>query len=131
MALRYAARLNTLTALVLTKLDVLSGLDRVQVCTSYRGAEGAEFEDFPYHQTVLHHTTAELTELRGWKEDLDECRSLSDLPDGAREYIQFIEEHTGVPVALIGVGPGREQVIWTDAGRESIVGPGAASTTSA
>ena len=60
VALRYAARLNTLTALVMTKLDVLSGLDRIQVCTSYRGAEGAEFDDFPYHQTVLHHTTAEL-----------------------------------------------------------------------
>src|SRR5207342_3516114 len=70
VALRYAARLNTLSALAVTKLDVLSGLDRIQVCTSYRGAEGAVFDDFPYHQTVLHHTTAELTELRGWKEDL-------------------------------------------------------------
>jgi adenylosuccinate synthase len=125
VALRYAARLNTMTALVLTKLDVLSGLDRVQVCTSYRGAEGAQFDDFPYHQTVLHHTAAELTELRGWKEDLGECRTLSDLPDGAREYVQFIERHTGTPVALIGVGPGRDQVIWTDAGRGSIIGPSA------
>ena len=67
MALRYAARLNTMTALVVTKLDVLSDLDRIQVCTSYRGAEGATFDDFPYHQTVLHHTTAGLTELPGWK----------------------------------------------------------------
>jgi adenylosuccinate synthase len=125
VALRYAARLNTLTALVLTKLDVLSGLDRVQVCTSYRGAEDAEFEDFPYHQTVLHHATAELTELRGWKQDLGECRTLSDLPDAAREYVQFIEQRAGAPVALIGVGPGREQVVWTEAGRESMIGPGA------
>jgi len=123
VALRYAARLNTLTALVLTKLDVLSGLDRVQVCTSYRGAEGAEFEDFPYHQTVLHHTTPELTELRGWQEDLGECRTLSDLPDAAREYVRFIEQHTGTPVALIGVGPGREQVVWTEAGLTSLLGP--------
>ncbi|MGO9319550.1 MAG: adenylosuccinate synthase [Solirubrobacteraceae bacterium] len=122
VALRYAARLNTLTALVVTKLDVLSGLDRVQVCTSYRGADGAEFEDFPYHQTVLHHTTAELTELRGWKEDLGECRTMSDLPDGAREYLDFIAAHTGAPVALIGVGPGREQTVWTDAGRHTIIG---------
>jgi adenylosuccinate synthase len=122
VALRYAARLNTLTALVVTKLDVLSGLDRVQVCTSYRGADGAEFEDFPYHQTVLHHTTAELTELRGWKEDLGECRTMSDLPDGAREYLDFIAEHVGAPVALIGVGPGREQTVWTDAGRATIIG---------
>ena len=122
VALRYASRLNTLTALVVTKLDVLSGLDRVQVCTSYRGADGAEFEDFPYHQTVLHHTTAELTELRGWKEDLGECRSVSDLPDGAREYLDFVAERVGAPIALVGVGPGREQTMWTDAGRQTILG---------
>ena len=80
VALRYAARLNTMTALVITKLDVLSGFDRIAVATSYRGADGAEFDDFPYHQTVLHHTTSSLTELPGWKEDLGECRSASDLP---------------------------------------------------
>jgi adenylosuccinate synthase len=122
VALRYAARLNTLTSLVVTKLDVLSGLDRVYVGTSYRGADGAEFEDFPYHQTVLHHTTAELTELRGWNEDLGECRTISDLPDGAREYLDFIAEHVGAPIALVGVGPGREQTMWTDAGRQTILG---------
>jgi adenylosuccinate synthase len=132
VALRYAARLNTLTGLVVTKLDVLSGLDRIQVCTSYRGAEDAVFEDFPYHQTVLHHSTAELTELRGWSEDLGECRTLSDLPEGAREYLDYIAEHTGAPVTLIGVGPGREQTIWTDAGRETLLGQasGAADPTS-
>src|SRR5271165_4831186 len=121
VALRYATRLNTLTALVITKLDVLSGFDRINVCTSYRGADGAEFEDFPYHQTVLHHTVASLTELRGWKEDLSECRTLSDLPDAAREYLDFIAERAGAPVALIGVGAGREQVIWTESGRETII----------
>jgi adenylosuccinate synthase len=121
VALRYAARLNTLTALVVTKLDVLSGLDRIRVCTSYEGAEGATFDSFPYHQTVLHHTSAKLTELRGWSEELGECRSLSDLPAPAREYLQFIAEHVGTPVALVGVGPGREQVVWTEAGLESLV----------
>jgi adenylosuccinate synthase len=120
VALRYAARLNTLTSLAVTKLDVLSGLDHVKLCTRYRGAEGAEFEDFPYHQTVLHHTTAELTELRGWKEELGECRTLADLPEGAREYLDFISEQVGAPISLIGVGPGREQVIWTDAGLATI-----------
>jgi adenylosuccinate synthase len=123
VALRYAARLNTMTSLVITKLDVLSGLDRIQVCTSYRGAEGPVFEDFPYHQTVLHHAEAELTELRGWEEDLGECRTLSDLPDAAREYLEFIAEHAGAPVALVGVGPGREQVLWTDAGMQTLVAP--------
>jgi adenylosuccinate synthase len=121
VALRYAARLNTMTALVVTKLDVLSGLDRIQVCTSYCGAEGATFDDFPYHQTVLHHTTAGLTELRGWEAELGECRTVSDLPDGAREYLDFIAEHVGAPVALVGVGPGREQVIWTEAGQRTLL----------
>jgi adenylosuccinate synthase len=121
VALRYAAQLNTLTALAVTKLDVLSGLERINVCTSYRGGDGAVFDSFPYHQTVLHHTSATLTELRGWREDLGECRTLSDLPDGAREYLQLISEHVGVPIGLVGVGPGREQVVWTDAGRETLI----------
>jgi adenylosuccinate synthase len=120
VALRYAVRLNTLTALAVTKLDVLSGLDPVAVCTSYCGDDGAVFEHFPYHQTVLHHTSARLTQLRGWKEDLGECRSLSDLPDAAREYLQFIAEHVGVEVALVGVGPGREQVVWTESGLRTL-----------
>jgi len=121
VALRYAARLNTLTALVVTKLDVLSGLDRIGVCTSYSGEEEAAFEDFPYHQTVLHHTSAKLTELRGWKQDLGECRTLSDLPDDAREYLDFIAGHVGAEIALVGVGPGREQTIWTDAGHRTLI----------
>jgi adenylosuccinate synthase len=115
VALRYASRLNTLTALAVTKLDVLSGFDRLQVCTRYRGPEEAEFEHFPYHQTVLHHSTGEYEELRGWSEDLRECRSESDLPDAAREYIQFMESFLRVPVSMIGVGPGREDIIWTAA----------------
>jgi adenylosuccinate synthase len=125
VALRYASRLNTMTSLVITKLDVLSGLDRIGVCTSYQGADGAEFDDFPYHQTVLHHTTAKLTEVGGWREDLGECRTMSDLPAGAREYLDFIAQEAGAPIALIGVGPGREQVVWTDAGRGTLVGASA------
>jgi adenylosuccinate synthase len=121
VALRYAAQLNTMTALAVTKLDVLSGLERINVCTSYRGGDGAVFDSFPYHQTVLHHTSATLTELRGWREDLGECRTPSDLPDAAREYLQLISEHVGVPIGLVGVGPGREQVVWTDAGRETLI----------
>ena len=76
---------------------------------------------------MLHHTTAELTELAGWKEDLSGCRTISDLPSGAREYLDFIAEHVGAPVTLVGVGPGREQVVWTDAGRETLVAPNGAS----
>jgi adenylosuccinate synthase len=116
VSLRYAARLNTLTALAVTKLDVLSGFDRLRVCTRYRGAEGAEFEHFPYHQTVLHHASGEYEELQGWSENLRECRSEADLPAAAREYLQFMTDFVGVPIAMIGVGPGREEIIWTGAG---------------
>jgi adenylosuccinate synthase len=121
VALRYAARLNTLGALVVTKLDVLSGLERIQVCTGYRGLEGAEFDDFPYHQTVVHHATAELTELPGWSESLAECRTISDLPEAAREYLDFISEQVGVPVALVGVGPEQHQIVWTKAAETTIL----------
>jgi adenylosuccinate synthase len=122
VALRYAARLNTLTALVITKLDVLTGLDRLLVATRYRGAEGAEFEDFPYHQTVLHHAAGDYVELPGWSEDIRECRSESDLPSAAREYLQFIAELTGVSVVMVGVGPGRDDVIWMSASETTMAG---------
>ena len=114
VALRYAARINGLTALAVTKLDVLSGFDRIKVAMRYRGAEEAEFETFPYHQSVLHHARAVYEELPGWSEDIGEARTESDLPQAARDYLRFIEEQIGVPVALVGVGPGREQVVWSD-----------------
>ncbi len=118
VALRYAARLNTLTALAITKLDVLSSVDSLQVCTRYRGPEGAEFDHFPYHQSALHHATGEYIELAGWREDLRECRSESELPTAARDYLQFIADFINVPIALIGVGPGRDEVIWTPASND-------------
>jgi adenylosuccinate synthase len=112
VALRYAARLNTMTALAITKLDVLSGQDKVLVCTRYRGTDDAEFDHFPYHQSVLHHARGEYEELPGWTEDLGDCRTESDLPPAAREYLTYISEFVGVPIALVGVGPGRDEVIW-------------------
>src|SRR4029078_8086998 len=101
VALRYAARLNSLTALALTKLDVLTGLERLRLCTSYRGLEGAEFDTSPYHQSVLHHAEPECEELPGWTEDITGCRSIGELPEAARAYVDRIAEVTGVPVALI------------------------------
>jgi adenylosuccinate synthase len=118
VALRYAARINSMTALAVTKIDVLSGLHRICICTRYRGAEGAEFDYFPYHQTVLHHAVGEYVELPGWTEDLTECRSEEELPQAARDYLQFISDFVRVPIALIGVGPAREEVIWTQASAE-------------
>jgi adenylosuccinate synthase len=125
VALRYAARVNGLTHLAVTKLDVLTGQQRIRVATRYRGEDEAIFETYPYHQSVLHHATGLYEELPGWSEDITECRSEADLPQTAREYLEYIAEFTGVPVALIGVGPGREQVIWT--GTPSVAAPLATS----
>jgi adenylosuccinate synthase len=119
VALRYAARINTLTHLVITKLDVLTGLGKLRVATSYRGSEEATFSNYPYHQTVLHGAAGCYEELAGWEEDIGEVREVGDLPEASRDYLRFVEEFVGVPIAMIGVGAGRDQVIWTDAGRGS------------
>jgi adenylosuccinate synthase len=121
VALRYAARLNSLTALAITKLDVLSGLETLRLCTSYRSAEGAELTRFPFHQTVLHHASPEYHDLPGWIEDISAARSEEDLPVAARDYLRFISDHVDVPIVLVGVGPGRDQVIWTGAAEGSVV----------
>jgi adenylosuccinate synthase len=112
VALRYAARLNGLTALAITKLDVLAGLDPLRVAVRYRSSEGAVLEEFPYHQSILHGARPEYEELPGFDDDLGACRSESDLPPEARAYLRFLEDHLGVPIRLVGVGPGRDQVIW-------------------
>jgi adenylosuccinate synthase len=117
VALRYAARINGLTGLVITKLDVLTGIDPLAVGVRYKGPEGATFDEFPYHQSILHKAEAEYRELPGWEEDLSGARSLADLPPAARDYLDFISAFVGVPVVLVGVGPGREEVIWTEAAR--------------
>jgi adenylosuccinate synthase len=117
VALKYAVRLNGLTGLAITKLDVLTGIDPLCVATEYIGPEGATFSEFPYHQSILHKATGTYTELPGWDEDISAARSLEDLPQAAREYVEYIEDFLGVPVVLVGVGPGRDQMIWTEAAR--------------
>jgi adenylosuccinate synthase len=112
VALRYASRLNGLTSLAVTKLDVLSGLDPIRVAVRYRSGEGARLDEFPYHQSVLHFAKPEYEELPGFEGDIGACRTQADLPREARELIEFISENAGAPVRLVGVGPGREQVIW-------------------
>ena len=119
VALRYAARINSLTHLSITKLDVLSGIGPISVCTRYRGGDEATFDHYPYHQTVMHNATGVYEQLPGWDEDITDCRDERDLPQAARDYLAYIADFVGVPVALIGVGPGRDQVIWTETGRAS------------
>ena len=118
VALRYAVRVNGLTALVITKLDVLTGIDPLRVAVGYVGPEGARFRNFPYHQSVLHAARGETVDLPGWREDISQARELGDLPPAARGYIDFIEESLGIPVVMVGVGPGRDEIIWTDGSRQ-------------
>src|SRR3954447_4147022 len=90
VALRYAARVNGLTGLVITKLDVLAGIDPLRVCTSYRNDEGAVFEDFPYHQSILHNAEAAYEALSGFDEEIGNCRTVSELPKAARDYLEYV-----------------------------------------
>ena len=124
VALRYAARINGMTALVITKLDVLSGFDTLKVCTAYQTPDGAALDTFPYHQTVLHHALPVYEEVPGWHEDVTGCRTEDELPQAARDYLSFIEDFVGVPVTLLGVGPARDQIIWI--GERSPLAPQAA-----
>ena len=101
-----------MSALAVTKLDVLAGIDPLNVAVRYRSSEGALLDEFPYHQSVLHGAEAQYEELPGFEAEIGGCRRVADLPREARDYLDFVAEHAGVPVRLVGVGPGRDQVIW-------------------
>jgi len=107
---RQAVRLNSLSEVALTKLDVLDVFDTVKVCTGYR-AGGEHFVYPPYHQSVLHQVEPVYEELPGWKTDLSAATGLGDLPVAVRDYIAFLAEQIGVPIKLVGVGPGRDQFV--------------------
>ena len=114
VVVRYAARLNGLTGLALTKLDVLTGLDKLLVCTAYR-AGGERFEHVPASISVLNAAvTPVYEELPGWTEPLGAARTLADLPANARRYIDRIEELTATPFSMISVGARREETILLD-----------------
>jgi adenylosuccinate synthase len=108
--LRHAVRLNSLTEVALTKLDVLDVFDNLKVCVAYE-ADGERYDHVPYHQSVLHKVTPVYEDLPGWKTDLTDATSLADLPQAARDYVAFLAEQARVPVKLVGVGPGREQFV--------------------
>jgi adenylosuccinate synthase len=110
LALRYAARVNSLTKLFLTKMDILSAFDTIKVATSYR-SHGERHNEFPAQQSVLYHCEPEYVEMAGWKEDITGVREYSDLPEVAQAYIEYIEEVVGVPVGWVSVGPERSQLI--------------------
>jgi adenylosuccinate synthase len=107
---RYGVRLNTLTELAITKLDVLSGLDTIKLCVAYE-IEGERVEEIPYHQSAFHKAVPIYEEFAGWDDDVTECRSMSELPRPARNYLARIEDLCGVPVSFVSVGPARHETI--------------------
>jgi adenylosuccinate synthase len=107
---RYATRVNGITEYFLTKLDVLSGLDKVPVCVAYQ-VGGTRLEEIPMTQTEFHHAVPVYEYLDGWAEDVSAARSPEDLPPNARAYIAAVEQMIGAPVAAVGVGPRRDQTL--------------------
>ncbi len=108
--LRHAVRLNSLSELAITKLDVLDALDTVKICVAYE-VDGRRVESLPYHQTDLHQAKAIYEEMPGWRTDLSEVRERAGLPAEAAAYLDRLEAEVGVPVTLVGTGPGRDQYV--------------------
>jgi adenylosuccinate synthase len=107
---RYATRVNGVTDFFLTKLDVLSTLDKVPVCVAYE-VDGKRYDEIPMTQTEFHHAKPVYEYLDGWWEDISKARTFDDLPAAARNYVKTIEELSGAPIAAVGVGPRRDQTL--------------------
>ena len=109
--LKHATRLNTCTELAITKLDVLSPFKELKVCVAYEDDSGTRYDHVPYHQSVLHKVRPVYETLPGWQVDIETAERIEDLPAAAREYVQFIEQYTGVHVSFVSVGPARDQCV--------------------
>ena len=113
--LRHAARLNSLSEIAMTKLDVMDALAEVKICTGYE-IDGRQVDSMPYHQTDFHKAAPVLESMAGWQTDITGCTEPHDLPDAAQAYLRRVEELVGVPISIVGVGPGRSQFVhWNDA----------------
>jgi adenylosuccinate synthase len=110
VAARYAARLNTLTELVVTKLDVLSAFSSIKICVAYE-YEGERYTDFPPNQTIFNKCRPVFEEFPGWSEDITGARKIDDLPKAARSYLEAFEGLSGTPISWVSVGPGREEIV--------------------
>jgi adenylosuccinate synthase len=110
VTLRYAVRVNGLTEMAITKLDILSRLDTLELCVAYE-LDGQRIEAFPTDLTVLARCRPVYETLPGWGTDITTARASSELPQQARDYVTRIEELVGIPASCISVGPGRDQTI--------------------
>ena len=108
--LRHAVRLNSLSELAITKLDVLDAFDEVKVCVAYE-VDGRRIEHLPDNQSVLHRVQPVYETFPGWGSDLTEATEPGHLPPKAKDYVAFLEQQVGVPIRLLGVGPGRDQYV--------------------
>ncbi|MBB6346509.1 adenylosuccinate synthase [Nonomuraea muscovyensis] len=107
---RYATRINGVTDYFLTKLDVLSGLERIPVCVAYE-VDGVRHEEIPMTQTDFHHAKPVYEEFPGWQEDISEAKTFDDLPPNAQAYVRALEEMSGAPISAVGVGPARDATL--------------------
>ncbi|WP_062430882.1 adenylosuccinate synthase [Herbidospora daliensis] len=107
---RYASRVNGVTDFFLTKLDVLSGLEKIPVCVAY-DVNGVRHDEIPMTQTDFHHAKPIYEEFPGWEEDITSAKTLDDLPPNAQAYVKALEDISGAPISAIGVGPGRTQTL--------------------
>ena len=107
---RYAARINGVTDFVLTKLDVLTGWERIPVCVAY-DVDGERTTEMPVTQTGFHHARPVYEFLPGWTEDISGARTMSDLPANAQAYVEYVESVSGAPISVVGVGPSRDALV--------------------
>ena len=110
VVLKHSIRSSGITDFALSRMDTLGGFDTVKICTGYE-YEGKVVNDYPASLTELSKMKPIYTEFKGWTGDLSDIRSYDELPEEAKTYVKFIEDNTGVPVSMIGVGPEREQCI--------------------
>jgi len=110
VALRYAVRVNSLTRIFLTKMDILSAFDTIKVATAYRSGDD-RYDHFPSQQSVLYHCEPVYEELEGWRDDITGVREFGDLPKAARAYVEYVQEATEAPIGWVSVGPERSQLI--------------------
>jgi adenylosuccinate synthase len=108
--LRYAVAVNSVSSIMLNKLDILSGIDRLRICVAYE-IDGRRVDTWPSSGAALARAKPIYDEFPGWSEPINDIRSLSDLPDNARRYVSALEEHARVPIVLVSVGPERTQTI--------------------
>ncbi|MSX76402.1 MAG: adenylosuccinate synthase, partial [Actinobacteria bacterium] len=112
--LRHAVRLNSMSEIAITKLDIFDTFDTLKVCVAY-DVKGVRHDHLPYHQSDLFDAVPIYEEFPGWNTDLTAVRERHELPANAIAYLEFLQEQVGVPIGVVGTGPGRDQYVYFNA----------------